>query len=87
MVTGAHAAHAESRVKNGIQGEGGHTRDISRLIGCKVGSSGIRPAATIGMMAVKILSQRGTHTTYTHTKVRGHLQLLTHTLLPLLPLW
>lgn len=31
------------------------TREISLLIGCKVGSSAINPAATMGIMAVNIL--------------------------------
>lgn len=35
------------------------TGDTRRLIGCKVGSSGIKPAATIGIIAVKILLHRG----------------------------
>lgn len=34
-----------------------HTQDISRLIGCNVGSSAINPAATIGITAVNILSK------------------------------
>lgn len=33
----------------------GYTEDRSLLIGNKVGSSAIKPAATIGIMAVKIL--------------------------------
>lgn len=36
------------------------TRDISLLIGCNVGSSGINPAATMGITAVKILVRKGT---------------------------
>lgn len=32
-----------------------HTNEISRLIGSNVGSSASKPAATIGIMAVKIL--------------------------------
>lgn len=34
------------------------TRDTSLLIGCNVGSSGINPAATMGIMAVKILVRK-----------------------------
>lgn len=54
---------------------GGRTRDMRCLIGCKVGSSEINPAATIGIMAVKILSHRGTHTevrTHTHRGIDTH---------------
>lgn len=35
-----------------------HTKETSLLIGNKVGSSVIKPAATIGIMAVKILSRK-----------------------------
>lgn len=51
-----------SKVLNHAEPPKGRTREISRLIGCKVGSSGINPAATIGIMAVKILLQRDTDT-------------------------
>lgn len=37
----------------------GHTEERSLLIGNKVGSSAIKPAATIGIMAVKILLRDG----------------------------
>lgn len=48
-----------------------HTSDTRRLIGCKVGSSGIKPAATIGMMAVKILLHRHTGTNRRRYTERG----------------
>lgn len=37
--------------------EKGHTEERSPLIGNNVGSSAIKPAATIGIMAVKILQE------------------------------
>lgn len=60
-----HPMQGRSRVLNSkghAEPPKGRTREISRLIGCKVGSSGINPAATIGIMAVKILLQRDTDT-------------------------
>lgn len=55
------AARASLREPASSEKVTGQTRtgDTRRLIGCKVGSSGIKPAATIGIIAVKILLHRG----------------------------